>query len=184
MGVDYLHANTEYLPPSFPRPEIFRRVFLGLYYEPFRTRLIELRWTLLRRGYSFWSLAGYRSWAAQHQLRLAYLQRRGGKAAPAGYSAHQYGLADDACLDTDVDREGLQPDYSAAPYAIMAEEAKRIGLAPGLAFGDGPHVGWPGYESAAQLEPLRLHWRSAGNATDEQKLAACWQLVDASQGRL
>lgn len=183
--LNYMHANAAYLPAGYKYPSLFRRVFLGAYYEPFRERVIEFKAKAAERGCHAWSTHGYRSWAQQHQLRMAYLNGSGGKAAPAGLSAHQYGLADDSTVDGDSDdTNGLQPTWDPKRYDILGEEAERVGLVWGRSFGDRPHVNWPGFTSGTELSTLQRIWNACPKeVTDDGKLRACWSYLDALRGQ-
>ena len=174
--VDFTHANAGYLV-GFQKPEIFRRVSLAGYYPPFRDRLVRLKHRALLRGHAYWSEFGYRSMAQQQDLRTRYVAGLGGKAAPAGLSAHQYGLADDSTHDSDLKAPGLQPDWLPANYLVLAEEAAREGLDHGHRYGDDPHVGWPGFVTGAQLETLLTRW-NAMTGTDDERLRAIWAYLD------
>lgn len=184
MPVDYKHANASYLPGRFKYPHLFERVYLGAYYPPFLERLVEARARAAERGYHYFSIFGWRSWAEQFRLRQAYLTGKGGKAAPAGDSAHQYGLADDCVRDLDTAAPGLQlgkngEAWNAKHYEVWIQELARVGLASGVAYNDRPHANWPGFESRAQLAPLRSIWTNAGAKTpDEVRLRACWAYLD------
>ena len=117
-------------------------------------------------------------------MHLRWKMRKGGRAAPAGLSAHQYGLAVDLVADVHEDEPGLQPDWRGPEYDVLGEEVKRVGLAWGGSFGDSPHVQWPGYVNAAQLLPLRSHVKVHGEAKglpqiwavlDVERASAAWQ---------
>lgn len=176
--VDFEHANAEFLPASFKRAHIFKRVYLGAYYPPFREKIIEMKRRCYERGCEYWSEFGYRSFALQADLRKKYLAGMGGKAAPAGYSAHQFGLADDSTRDRSL-TPGLQPTWEQKAYDVLGEEAARIGLAWGARYADRPHVQWPGFENGTQLAPLRKIFLDHPGATEDECLRACWAYLDA-----
>jgi hypothetical protein len=96
--------------------------------------------------YTWYVLSGWRSTAEQAQLWAIY-QAGGPRAAPAGRSAHEYGLAIDVVLDSS-DRPGLQPSWvtNAAGWQwLAAQVTDHPTLVHGRTFGDWPHLerrGW------------------------------------------
>ncbi len=176
MPVDYLHANADFLPAGYRVAHLFKRVYLGSYYPEFLDRLLEMKAKAAERGAHYYSLYGYRSLAQQADLRKKYLAGTGGKAAPAGLSGHNYGLADDSCAD-DNPAPGLQPTWDPKKYETLGEEAARVGLIWGASFGDRPHVQWPHYISGAQLEPLYKLWNTY-IGPDDMRLRAIWGYLD------
>lgn len=177
--VNFTHANKAHLPNDFRWPHLFERVYLGAYYPKFRERLIEAKIKAAERGAFYWSTFGYRSMAQQRVLYTAYLAKTGGKAAPPGKSAHQYGMADDSTFDTSL-APGLQPSWQEKQYNILGEELQRVGLVWGAGFGDRPHANWPGYVSGAQLLPLLRLWQSMPQGMpDDARLMEIWRHVDA-----
>ena len=99
------------------------------------------------RGARYYMISGYRSIPEQN---LLYAQGRTTPGnivtkARGGQSYHNQGLAIDFCFDKDRSRPGLQPDFAADKYLVLAEEARKVpGLEPGFfwAFKDCPHVQW------------------------------------------
>lgn len=162
--------------------DLFRRK--GVYrvdpaelYAPFLARLLAVLSACQSRGALYYATSGQRGMEAQRKLHLAHLAG-GPKAAPAGLSAHQYGIAVDVAPDSDVATPGLQgPDYSARAYAILVEECAAGGLVNGGSFGDLPHVQWPGFVSGAQLMRLRDLWR-ATDGPDADRMRAVWRYLD------
>jgi len=137
--------------------------------EPAFRRDVE---TLLKASPVIWRVtSGYRSLATQtawHKNWLAYKAYRAGtgpkapfagKAAAAGRSAHNYGLAIDVVPDGDPNTPGLQPDWTPNPgdawYWLRDSIAPHPGLRHGSHFGDWPHiqkVNWT----------LRKNWKAVG----------------------
>lgn len=178
--IDYTHANSILLPWDYKYSHLFKRVYLGTYYEPFRERLVEAKTKAAERGAHYWSEYGFRPMAQQAKLRSLYLLGKGGRAAPAGKSGHQYGLADDSTFDQDPATAGLQPSWNPKHYTILGEELERAGLHWGKAYGDLPHAGWPGFVSGGELQPLLTLWNGfAEKTTDDARLLACWSYLDA-----
>ncbi len=194
MGpLDYQHANLPYLPGWYKWGHLFRRVYLGTYYPPFRERILECKAKAAERGAEYVSAFGYRPMAMQAELRRLYIAKltgkltdaerkagKGGLAAPAGLSAHQYGLADDSTADADTKTPGLQPTWDPLAYSVLGEEAAAVGLIWGASFGDRPHVQWPDFVNGFQLQKLLDIWNGCPSGlTDDTRLPAVWQYLDA-----
>lgn len=155
------------------------RIDLDRCYGPFLGKALKVLAACRERGQDYYPTFGYRSWAQQHQLRQAFLTGKGGKAAPAGESAHNYGLAWDVCADSDQTKPGLQPNWSTDRYKILGEETKKAGLVWGGSFNDSPHIQWPGYVNGAQLRTLQKVWKTCPQeASDLQRLCAVWQYIE------
>jgi peptidoglycan L-alanyl-D-glutamate endopeptidase CwlK len=131
--------------------------FCPAVYRPLLDRCVALVDACSRRGAIYWATSGLRDHA--EQARLYALGRSlpnvdasaarplGGTVTRArpGESYHNFGLAVDFALD-DSTREGLQPTWRPEAYAILGEEAARVGLEWGgkwTSFRDYPHVQWP-----------------------------------------
>lgn len=154
------------------------RVDLDLYYPRFLERILQLKANCLARGIAYYPSFGYRSWLEQHKLRGLYLSGKGGRAAPAGLSAHNYGLAEDCIFDRDPNAPGLQPGWEPKHYLVLDEEAKKVGLITGRAYNDYGHVQWPGFETADQLRGLQKIFNACGNVSERVKLSAVWAYLD------
>lgn len=153
------------------------RVNLDEYYPPFLELLLEAKDLALSRGVAMYSLYGYRSWALQHQFRLASINGTGGRAAPAGLSFHNYGMADDSVSDADLETAGLQltpEQWKPEAFKVWGECVEEVGLVWGASFHDHPHCEWPG----VNIQTLRQIHKDCDGATEGQKLQACWQYVD------
>lgn len=159
------------------------RIDLDQLYFPFVEKLFNVLQACRERGQDYYPIYGYRSWALQHQLRMKFLNGTGGRAAPAGDSAHNYGLAVDVAADSDMKRLGLQPSWEEKKYAILGEETKKAGLVWGGGFNDMPHVQWPGYVSGKDMAVLRKIWKASEGADEQAKLQAIWQYLDALSGK-
>ncbi len=156
------------------------RIDLDLIYPPFLIKALEVISSCRARGEQYYVTSGLRWFDEQARLRVLYLAGKGGKAAPAGLSAHNYGLAFDATHDSDLDMPGLQPDWQLPHYAALGEEAGRAGLSWGNAFNDSPHVGDPRFVSGAEIAPLcKIYTLAIGQPLD--KLHAVWRHIDAIQ---
>lgn len=141
-------------------------------YPPFVDRVRAMLGACEARGAIYVATCGDRSWEAQDALYA-----RGRTVPPigaghivtkarGGQSPHNFkGAADFARHAGDTYDGKLIPDYADSAYEILADEAERLGLEPGLrwqSFQDAPHVQLPikrwGY-SWAQLADI---YRSGG----------------------
>ena len=123
-----------------------KRIDSTLLYPPFLEKYRVLLTNCEKRGAIYYATNGLRSYKDQEKL---YSYGRTDKTrgivtkAPPGYSAHNYGVAADSCRDGDPGKEGLQPNWNIKEYAILAEEAKKLGLDAAYYwqnFKEGPHV--------------------------------------------
>lgn len=145
-------------------------------YPRFLTKLERLAVALEARGVSYWLTSGFRSWAEQDALYALGRTKpnvdaneekpMGGKVTNArgGQSYHNFAIAADWALDKDTKREGLQPDWSPEAYAILGEEAEKVGLEWGgtwTNFKDYPHVQLPLGKVGLKLLDLQT-WYSKG----------------------
>ncbi len=150
--------------------ELVRRLDLDKIHPGFLMKALELLAACKARGATYYAISGYRSYSEQMKL---YFQGRTSIGpivtwARAGESAHNFGIAIDFCKDADADRAGLQPSWAAEDYAILGEEAARLGLEWGGAWKkrDRPHV-----QAFANLHMLRAAHESGG-------LPAVWRVLD------
>lgn len=96
-------------------------------------------------------ISGLRTSEQQKALWAAY-KAGGPRAAPPGYSAHEFGLAVDVVLDGEPERPGLQPswDVSDPRWRRMIEAIEaHPKLETGASFGDAGHIqvrGWKRYK--------------------------------------
>lgn len=158
--------------------DLIRRINLDHLYPPFVSKALELLAACRARGADYFAISGYRS--PQEQAALYFR----GRTTPGDivtdakpyYSSHNYGLAIDFALDADTQRAGLQPDWKPESYAILGEEAKRLGLVWGGDFSrpDRPHVQWPGYVTGKQLDRLRVVALAKKDSSDLARLRRVW----------
>lgn len=144
------------LMPLTPEMDaLVQRIDLSDLYPPFAALLIETLAACVRRGVPYYAISGTRLWEEQQALYAKGRVRQADgtwtivdaskvvtKARP-GSSLHNYGLAADCCRDKDADRAGLQPGWAPSDYAVLAEEATRLGLDAGanwVTFRDYPHL--------------------------------------------
>lgn len=156
--------------------DLVKRLDLDKIYPPFVIGALELLAACRKRGADYVATFGYRSYDEQARIYMAYRAGKGGRAAPPGKSAHQFGLAMDFCRDANLKMSGLQPDWREPAFAILGEEAAKLGLHWGAGYGDRPHISWPGYVSAADLAPLRKIYETSKGA-EIDRLRLVWQAV-------
>lgn len=157
--------------------ELYQRVDPTLLYPQFENALSALLEELLAQGKAYWVISGFRSYQEQNELyaRGRDLAKTGKVVTNArgGQSAHNFGIAADLCLDSHMDRKGLQPDYDPVSYEPLRTLAPKHGLIWGGTWHkpDRPHVQWPGCVTAAELKPLRIAYEVGG-------LRAVWAYLD------
>lgn len=159
---------------------LFKRLNLDYLYPPFLEMALELTARCQARGAEYCATRGFATYGDQMRL---YLQGRttAGKIvtnARAGQSAHCFGVALDFTHDSDLGLPGLQPDWVPANYAILVEEAQKLGLESGAAYKDLPHVSWPGYVTARDMLYLDRIFRAAPGS-DIDKLKVVWKHLDS-----
>lgn len=153
---------------------LLTRIDLDALYPPFVDKLIQLVGNCQDKGAHYYAVSGLRTYSEQTKLYEQGRSRPGPKVtnAQAGESAHNFGLAVDFVRDGVVDRRGLQPDWAPESYTTLGVEAAALGLEWGGHFKnfDGPHIQWPGFVTAAQMEPLRREYEAGG-------LSAVWAFL-------
>jgi peptidoglycan LD-endopeptidase CwlK len=154
--------------------DLVKRLDLDLLFPDFLERLLALLADCRARGADFFAISGHRAYAEQDDLYAQGRTKPGRKVTDArgGESAHNFGLAADLCRDGDLTRAGLQPDWREESYAILGILAPQHGLVWGGHWRkpDRPHVNFPGYVTATQLELVRRVYESEG-------LKQSWRLV-------
>lgn len=165
-----------------PSDVFLKKIDLDLFYPPFLERLLVLKARCLARGARYLCTYGYRSWGESHQLYLDHL-KGGPKAAPAGLSAHNYGLASDEALVIQETPKRVCR-WGEKDFDILGEEAEKLGLVWGGRFKDKPHVNWPGFTSGAELQPLLKIWSSNNNLPIPERLRKVWDYVDLNGPKL
>lgn len=146
--------------------DLVARLNLDQLYLPFVAKLLELLAACRARGADYFAISGYRSASEQAAL---YFQGRTTPGPVVTYarpfeSAHNFGLAVDLCRDGHLDRRGLQPDWRPESYDLLGEEAEKVGLVWGGSWRkpDRPHVQWPGFVTATDLQPLKPIFERGG----------------------
>ncbi len=153
------------------------RINLDLLYPPFVQALLDLLSEAQGYNVVYFATSGFRSVEDQRALYDKYLAG-GPRAAPAGLSAHNYGLAVD--LARRLGPAGV--DWSDKAFLPLKDLCAKHGLIWGGTFKDGPHVQWPGFVSAPQLLPLKGRWiisKSTEPAlSDQERLKDIWASID------
>lgn len=154
---------------------LLSRIDTALLYPPFLEKLRALLDEALAGQRAYWVVEGHRSYKRSDDLFAQGRTKPGPivTRARAGQSAHNFGIAADLVLDGYMDRAGLQPDYRPASYDILASLSSRHGLVWGGAwtFKDPPHIQWPGFVTAEEMQPLRKALEVGG-------LDACWAYLN------
>ncbi len=148
---------------------------LDYVYPPFLERLFALADRCNKRGarYLFYEL--YRPYARSAALARAYAAG-GPRAAGPGKSNHNFGLGADAALIIQESPNRVLR-WGEKDFDILIEEALKLGLKSGSVYGDKPHIEWPTFISARDLDPLDILYRKT-SGTPLLKLKAVWGYVD------
>lgn len=156
--------------------ELIKRTNWDLQYPAFTYRCLDLAAACRKRGADYFAISGYRSFKKQGDLH-AQGRTKPGKIvtnATPGFSAHNYGVAEDWCKDKDATRAGLQPDWNLSEYVILAEEAVKLGLEAAYywkSFKEGPHVQLP-------LEAKGIKFAELKTIHDKEGIQAVWKRLD------
>lgn len=186
------------------KPEQLSRIDTTWVYPPFLEAVIKLLDSCNEQGWEYYATSGFRDYDAQGKLHSAYMDRLllsglvnsgkatieetakyhsildsglGGRAAAAGFSAHNFGLAIDFACDSDLSTPGLQPRWDAPAFTVLGATAKNSNLVWGGNFQDMPHVQVPIFISGTDLAPLRGVWLDSRGPTRD-RLDAVWAKVD------
>jgi peptidoglycan L-alanyl-D-glutamate endopeptidase CwlK len=154
---------------------LLSRLDTSLLYPPLLVKVQAVLDELLACGVAYWAVEGFRTYDRSRELFAQGRTTPGPivtRAGP-GQSAHNFGLAVDLVRDGYMDRAGLQPDWRPESYTPLGPVVAKHGLIWGgdWQFKDNPHVQWPGFVTAPQLEPIRHAFEAGG-------LAAAWDFVE------
>jgi peptidoglycan L-alanyl-D-glutamate endopeptidase CwlK len=129
--------------------ELLDRVDWDLIYPTFAERCFDLAANCRARGVDYWAISGNRSLKEQEALWQKGRDATGAVVDPKSVVTnvkvgnHNFGIAVDWARDRDTTKAGLQPGWSMADYAVLAEEAKKLDLDAGYywkTFPDPGHV--------------------------------------------
>ncbi len=158
-----------------------RRINLDRIYPPFLERYLAVLAACRSRGAVYFATRGFATYEEQDAIHAQ------GRTAPGkivtnakgGQSNHNFTVGIDSTHDSDSNPDdGLQPDWDPAHYQILGKELKAAGLDWGASYRDLPHAGWPGYVTAAAMEPLRVVFENAPGDLDT-RIRAVWAYLDA-----
>ena len=151
-----------------------------LLYPGFLSRIQDMLQRCSAEGFDYYPTCGYRSYAEQAKRYKRYKAGKGTRAAPAGYSAHNFGCAIDFVLDKDGARDGVQADWHWSSYKPLAKHAKAVGLVSGIYFNDAVHIQIPDFVSGREMAPLRQIYEDAveQGVKDMEALEVVWKYLD------
>ncbi len=157
--------------------DLFRRdIDLGLIYPPFLEKWLDVLAKCQARGKRYLCTQGFRTFGESMQLAAAAL-KGGPRAAPAGLSAHNYGLAFDTALIIQESPKRVVR-WDVKDFDILIEEARAAGLDCGVDYNDTDHFGWGGFSSGKELLPLADLWRTNTQLPLPERLRLVWDYVD------
>ena len=118
----------------------WRKIELKLLHPQF---LQDIERLLGESQYEWYITEGYRSIERSNELYAAYKAGTGPRAAPGGKSAHNFGLAVDVALDSDLRTPGLQPSWDSRMDGwlwLRGAVNAHPRLRGGWWFNDWPHI--------------------------------------------
>ncbi len=147
--------------------ELLARIDLKPLFLPFYERVWDVIDSLNAEDIQYYVTCGMRTFAEQDALYAKGRTAPGGKVtnAKAGSSAHNYGLAIDACRDGDIVKAGLQPVWKEQAYKALADRAQEKGLEAGFywkSLMDGPHIQLPLKKHGIALATLKTIYLKEG----------------------
>ncbi len=144
--------------------KLLARINLDLLYPPFMYKVIELVGKCHDLGSDYYATSGYRTPEEQLALYAKGRNEAGKVVDPKAvvtnnmYGAHNAAVACDLTYDSDLTKEGLQPNWIRKNYDLLSREAEKLGLESGhrwLGFPDSPHVQLPLKKKGIYLHRLR-----------------------------
>lgn len=151
--------------------DLLTRIASAKMYPPFVAKLRKLLEACAERGAIYVPTSGIRTYEEQDVLYA-----RGRTAPPigaghvvtkarGGYSPHNFNVAADCTRHKLAEYHGkLSPDYRDSAYDVLAEEAAKLKLEPGLRwqFKDAPHVQLPLKAHGISWAMMREWYESGG----------------------
>ncbi len=162
--------------------ELLTRVDWDRIYPGLRDKCFELAARCRARGVDYYATSGFRSPAEQLKLWQQGRDAAGAVVEPKKvvttlkFGMHNAGLAVDWTRDGST-AKGLQPVWTLADYAVLAEEAVKLGLESGYywkTFKDGPHVQVPVGTKNITVSMVRGLVNGTGG------VAAAWRLLESN----
>lgn len=162
-----------------PRELFNRGIDLDLLYPPFLERLLILKDLCTKRGSRYLCTFGFRTVEESDEMYKRFLAG-GPRAAPGGYSSHNFGLASDEALiiKESPNRVVTWGSKDKPAFNVLGEEAQKLGLHWGKNYSDEPHISWPGFVNGKELAPLRAIWALNQGLPTLQRLQQVWSYVD------
>lgn len=161
-----------------PKELIKEDVDLDCLQPAFRDTVLQLLANCKARGKEYLLNEGFRTWGRSHQLYQAMLNG-GPRAAPAGSSAHNYGMAADLVFIKQPSPKRVL-SWEPRHYDVLVEEAKKLGLHCGMK-NDLCHVGVKGFETTLKLQPLAAVWNRNRQLDTLARLRKVWEEADRIQ---
>ncbi len=163
-----------------PKDLFNRSIDLDLIYPPYLERLLILKANCEARGARYLTTFGFRTVEESNDMHKRFLAG-GPRAAPGGYSSHNFGLASDEALivKDSPNRVVTWGSKDKPAFNILGEEAMKLGLHWGKNYSDEPHISWPGFVNGRELGPLRDIWAAHPTLPTLQRLQFVWSYVDA-----
>lgn len=160
--------------------DLFARLDLDKLYFPFLERIFDVVAECRAKGTEYFATRGFATYGQQMSLWQQGRLTPGKRVTNArgGESPHNFGLAIDFCPDLNPATEKLDPDWRPESFLLLGDVAKRHGLVWGGDFPavDRPHVQWPGFVNAKELQPIRT-------AFDVGGLEMAWKCLENLSGK-
>lgn len=152
--------------------DLVRMLNLDYLYPLFLEKLLDALTECRLLGYNYKCYSGYRSHDEQRKLYEAYLAG-GSRAAPAGLSAHNYGLAVDCARIVEGGKLSWDPEH----YDTLLKILPKHSLMSGRNFKDLPHVQWPSHVTGKDFLKLKTVYNAA-SGDELSRLKAVWEFLD------
>lgn len=160
-----------------PRELFHRDVNLDLGYPRFVERLLEAKAKAKERGASYLTTELHRTMERSRVLHINYKKNGGPRAAPPGASGHNFGICSDEALIVRPSPNRVIR-WNHEDYTILYEELEKVKLLNGSGYNDWPHVDFPGFVTAEQLQPLLKIWEANPELPTLPRLQEVWKYLD------
>lgn len=153
--------------------DLLKRIKTENLYPPFLEKVKATLQECLESNQVYYITSGERTWDEQQALynkgRVPVDTGRHVTNAKPGYSGHNFAIAVDCCHDLDINKEGLQPDYTDKAYKTLAESAQNQNLTAGYfwtkakeGIHDPPHIQLNIKEKGINFAKLRSIYEKGG----------------------